>query len=117
MATNVSLIAFARQYGKLKVRPYSMGGKNWTALLCRDEEGNETFIAPPKATNVVANQDGEVLVDFTKPMEEIAKAISAHKDDLVVLVGNKNWDSPEEETIPTFTLAARFNVKEIDIEI
>lgn len=94
-----------------------MGGNSWTALLCQDSEGNETFIAPPKSTNTVCNSDGEILVDFNKPAAEIAAAIKAHKNDLVVLLGNKNWDSPEEDEIPTYTLAAKLEVEEIDIEL
>jgi hypothetical protein len=117
MAKNVSFITFAKTHGKVKVRPYSIGGNSWTALLCQDEDGNETFIAPPKATNQVVNQAGEVLVDFSKPAAEIAADIKKHKADLVVLLGNKNWDSPEEDEIPTYTLAAKLEVEEIDIEI
>jgi len=117
MAIHVSFITFAKTHGKVKVRPYSIGGNSWTALLCQDEDGNETFIAPPKATNQVVNQDGEVLVDFSKPAAEIAADIKKHKEDLVVLLGNKNWDSPEEDEIPTYTLAAKLEVEEIDIEI
>ena len=117
MANNVSFITFAKTHGKVKVRPYSIGGNSWTALLCQDEDGNETFIAPPKATNQVVNQAGEVLVDFSKPAAEIAADIKKHKADLVVLLGNKNWDSPEEDEIPTYTLAAKLEVEEIDIEI
>ena len=117
MAKNVSFITFAKTHGKVKVRPYNIGGNSWTALLCQDSDGNETFIAPPKATNQVVNQDGEVLVDFSKPAAEIAEAIKKHKADLVVLLGNKNWDSPEEDEIPTYTLAAKLEVEEIDIEI
>ena len=74
-------------------------------------------MAPPKATNQVVNQAGEVLVDFSKPAAEIAADIKKHKADLVVLLGNKNWDSPEEDEIPTYTLAAKLEVEEIDIEI
>lgn len=117
MAKNMNFITFAKNYGKVKVRPYNMGGNSWTALLCQDSEGNETFIAPPKETNKVIDQKGNVLVDFTKPAAEIAKAISEHKADLVVLIGNKNWDDPEEEVIPTYTLAAKLEVEEIDVEI
>lgn len=117
MAKNVSFITFAKTHGKVKVRPYSIGGNSWTALLCQDEDGNETFIAPPKATNQVVNQAGDVLVDFSKPAAEIAADIKKHKADLVVLLGNKNWDSPEEDEIPTYTLAAKLEVEEIDIEI
>ena len=117
MAKNVSFITFAKTHGKVKVRPYTIGGNSWTALLCQDEDGNETFIAPPKATNQVVNQAGEVLVDFSKPAAEIAADIKKHKADLVVLLGNKNWDSPEEDEIPTYTLAAKLEVEEIDIEI
>lgn len=117
MTKKVSFIIFAKTHGKVKVRPYSIGGNSWTALLCQDEDGNETFIAPPKATNQVVNQAGEVLVDFSKPAAEIAAAIKKHKADLVVLLGNKNWDSPEEDEIPTYTLAAKLEVEEIDIEI
>ena len=108
---------FVTTHGKAKVRPYNMGGNSWTALLCQDSEGNETFIAPPKSTNTVTTSDGEVLVDFNEPAAKIAEAIKAHKDDLVVLIGNKNWDSPEEDEIPTYTLAAKLGVEEIDIEI
>lgn len=117
MANSVSFMRFVTTHGKAKVRPYNMGGNSWTALLCQDSEGNETFIAPPKATNTVVNSDGEVLVDFNEPAAKIAEAIKAHKDDLVVLIGNKNWDSPEEDEIPTYTLAAKLEVEEIDIEI
>lgn len=117
MAKSVSFITFAKTHGKVKVRPYNMGGNSWTALLCQDSDGNETFIAPPKATNTVVNSDGEVLVDFNKPAAKIAEAIKANKNDLVVLVGNKNWDNPEEEVIPIYTLASKLEVEEIDVEI
>lgn len=117
MAESVGLITFAKNFGKVKVRPYNMGGNSWTALLCQDSDGNETFIAPPKATNTVVNSAGDVLVDFNKPAAEIAEAIKAHKNELVVLVGNKNWDNPEEEVIPVYTLASKLEVEEIDVEI
>ena len=117
MAKNVSFITFAKTHGKVKVRPYTIDGNSWIALLCQDADGNETFIAPPKATNTVCDSNGEVLVDFTKPAKEVAAAIKAHKNDLVVLLGNKNWDSPEEDEIPVYTLAAKLEVEEFDIEI
>ena len=117
MAKYVSLVNFAAMHGKVKVRPYNMGGNSWTAMLCKDSEGNETFIAPPKSTNTVCNSAGEILVDFSKPAAEIAEAIKKHKDELVVLLGNKNWDSPEEEEIPTYTLASKWQVYEIDVDL
>lgn len=118
MAKNISLIAFAKLHGKAKVRPYNMNGNTWTALLFQNAEGNETFVAPAKDTNAVVNSEGEVLVDFTKSAAEIAAAIKAHKDELVVLQGNKNWDSPEEEILPVYTLVAKLpQAEEIDIEL
>ena len=117
MAKTVSFIRFTKTFGKPKLRHYNMNGNSWIALLCQDSEGNETFIAPPKDTNTVVNGDGEVLVDFNSTAEEICAAIKAHKSELVVLLGNKNWDSPEEEEIPTYTLACKLNVDEIDIDL
>ena len=117
MAKSLLFLTFVRQHGKVKVRPYKIGDNSWTALLCQDSEGNEVFIAPPKDTNTVANSAGEILVDFNKPAADIAAAIKAHKNDLVVLLGNKNWESPEEEEIPTYTLAAKLEVEEIDVDL
>ena len=116
MAKNISLITFSKMYGKVKVRPYSMGGKSWTALLCQDSDGNETFIAPNKETNTVVDSDGVILVDFNKSATDIAAAIKKHAAKLVVLVGNKNWEDPEEEVIPTYTLVSKIETEEIDVD-
>ena len=115
MAKNISLIAFAKLHGKAIIRPYNMGGKSWTALLFQDSEGNETFVAPNKDTNTVVNSDGAVLVDFNLPAEKVAEQIKAHKAELVILQGNKNWDSPDEEEIPVYTLVSKLETQEIEL--
>lgn len=113
MAKNISLVAFCAMHGKAHIRPYNMNGKSWIALLCQDSEGNEVFIAPKQEDNLVVNPDtGEILVDFNKSAAEIAAAIKANLDELVVLVGNKNWDSPEEEEIPVYTLMGKYHQAE-----
>lgn len=117
MAKCMSFVNFAKTHGKVKVRPYSMGGNKWTALLCKDDEGNETFISPPKDTNQVVNQDGEILVDFDLPAEEIAEQIKTHKNDLVVIVSNYNWEESDEPENLIYTLAAKIEVEEILINI
>lgn len=113
----MSFVNFAKTHGKVKVRPYSMGGNKWTALLCKDDEGNETFISPPKDTNQVINQNGEILVDFDLPAEIIAEQIKAHKNDLVVIVSNKNWEESDEPENLIYTLAAKIEVEEIMIDV
>lgn len=86
-------------------------------MLCKDDEGNETFISRPKHTNQIINQDGVILVDFDLPPEEIAKQIKAHKNDLVIIVSNNNWDESDEPEILIYTLAAKMEVEEILINI
>ncbi len=117
MAKSISLVNFAKSHGKVRVRPFSLGGKTWTALLCKDNEGNETFISPPKDTNQVINQNGEILVDFNLPAEELAEQIKAHKNDLVVIISNNNWEESDEPEKLIYTLAAKIEVEEIMIDI
>ena len=98
MSQYITFIKFARAHGKVKVRPYCIGGNSWTALLCKDEDGNEVFISPPP-TNVILNSDGEVLVDFNLDAEEIAEQIKTHKENLVIRL-----DYIEDDDNPTYTL-------------
>ena len=101
MARYITFIKFARAHGKVKVRPYCIGGNSWTALLCKDEDGNEVFISPPP-TNVILNSDGEVLVDFNLDAEEIAEQIKTHKENLVIRL-----DYIEDDDNPTYTLESQ----------
>ena len=101
MARYITFIKFARAHGKVKVRPYCIGGNSWTALLCKDEDGNEVFISPPP-TNVILNSDGEVLVDFNLDAEEIAEQIKTHKENLVIRL-----DYIEDDENPTYTLESK----------
>ena len=68
---------FCERNGQPRVREYS----THKALLCRDDEGFETFINPPKSG------DALTVVNFTLSTAEIAKQLSAHKDELTVLQG------------------------------
>ena len=101
MTRYITFIKFARAHGKVKVRPYCIGGNSWTALLCKDEDGNEVFISPPP-TNVILNSDGEVLVDFNLDAEEIAEQIKTHKENLVIRL-----DYIEDDDNPTYTLESQ----------
>ena len=101
MSQYITFIKFARAHGKVKVRPYCIGGNSWTALLCKDEDGNEVFISPPP-TNVILNSDGEVLVDFNLDAEEIAEQIKTHKENLVIRL-----DYIEDDDNPTYTLESQ----------
>ena len=78
MATiSYSFTDFCAQNGTPRVREYS----THKALLCRDEEGFETFINPPKQGNALS------YVNFNLSPAEIASQLSAHKDELTVLQG------------------------------
>ena len=72
-----SFVDFCSRNGTPRVREYS----THKALLCRDDEGFESFIYPPKSS------DALTLVDFTLSAEEIARQISVHKNELKVLQG------------------------------
>ena len=101
MSQYITFINFARAHGKVKLRPYCSGEDSWTALLCKDEDGNEVFISPPP-TNVILSSDGEVLVDFNLDAEEIAEQIKIHKDNLVIRL-----DYIEDDNNPTYTLESK----------
>ena len=116
MAQNIELNIFEKAHGKANVRRYNIGDNSWTALLCQDEDGNEIFISPPKS-NIIMSNDGELLVDFNLPTTVIAEQISVHKSDLVVCISSKTWDSSEEDEILIYTLEAKHEIEEIDIEI
>lgn len=97
----ISFVDFARQHGKVKVR-YNENLSR-TILLCRDDEDNEVYINPPREGSRLTL----TLVDFSRTSEEVAKIIVERKHDLAVFVGNRNWDDPDEEDIPTYILIDR----------
>lgn len=119
MAKNVSFISFvANHKGKLSVRKGQKDGNEWNSIAITDDEGNITFINPAQnAEGVVRDSDDNILVDFNKLQSEIVASLKANKDKLVVLMGNKNWDSPEEDEIPVYTLAAKLKVEELEFEL
>lgn len=96
MAHKVPLITFCQTYGAPKVREYKTLG--FTALLCKDEDGEETFISPPKSGNALT------LVDFSKSPAEIAAALARNAENLVVLQSNKESDGS-----PYYTLVDKEN--------
>jgi len=96
MAHKVPLITFCQTYGAPKVREYKTLGL--TALLCKDEDGEETFISPPKSGNALT------LVDFSKSPAEIAAALARNAENLVVLQSNKESDGS-----PYYTLVDKEN--------
>ena len=91
MSQKVSFIAFCKANGAPAVREYKSLG--FTALLCKDEDGMETFINPPKSGDALKS------VDFRKSPSEIAKALAENAENLVVLFGNKESDGS-----PCYTL-------------
>lgn len=91
MAHKVPLITFCQTYGAPKVREYKTLG--FTALLCKDEDGEETFISPPKSGNALT------LVDFSKSPAEIAAALARNAENLVVLQSNKESDGSPYNTL------------------
>lgn len=96
MAHKVPLITFCQTYGAPKVREYKTLG--FTALLCKDEDGEETFISPPKSGNALT------LVDFSKSPAEIAAALARNAENLVVLQSYKESDGS-----PCYTLIDKEN--------
>ena len=105
MAKNMSLIGFCRNYGAPKVREYKSLG--FTALLCVDADGEETFINPPKSGDALKS------VDFSKSPSEIAKALAENAENLEVLFGNKESDGS-----PCYTLVDKGNfAPDIDVDI
>jgi len=121
MAKNVLFVNFVHNNGKLKLTPVNMrDGRSWTSMYVLTPEGDKIYVSPPQNTNnqVVDATSGEVLVDFNLTPAEIKAQLEAHKDKLVILRGNKNYDSPEEEEIPVLTLVSKFaDVEEIDVDI
>ena len=119
MATkNYTFLNFVRSNGKLKLQPVKMSdGRQWTSMYVLTPESEKIYINPPKSNKVV-DVDGVVLVDFTADPTAITKQLEANKDRLAVIVGNKNWESPEEEEIPVLTLVAKLPEGEVfDVEI
>jgi hypothetical protein len=105
MAKNMSLIAFCKSFGAPKVREYKTLG--FTALLCKDADGEETFINPPKGGDALKS------VDFSKSPSEIAKALADNAENLEVLFGNKESDGS-----PCYTLVDKGNfAPDIDVNI
>ncbi len=92
----VPFATFCQAYGKPIVREYKTLG--FTALLCKDEDGEETFISPPKSGNALT------LVDFSKSPAEIAAALARNAENLVVLQSNKESDGS-----PYYTLVDKEN--------
>ena len=91
MAQNVSFIAFCKAHGAPAVREYKTLG--FTALLCKDADGEETFINPPKQGDALKS------VDFSQSPESIAQQLAENAENLVVLYGNKESDGS-----PCYTL-------------
>lgn len=121
MAQNVSFINFVRCNGKLKLTPVALqDGRKFVSMYILTEDDEKIYVNPPKSTDnkVVDAQSGEILVDFNQEPTAIVKQLEANKDRLAVLKGNKNWESPEEEEIPTLTLVAKYPESEVfDVEI
>ena len=119
MAKNISLIAFrANHEGKMSVRKGQNSDGEWNSLAITDSEGDVIYINPSKDSNgIVKDSDGNVLVDFNKPQSEIVASLKANKEKLVVLMGNKNWEDPEEDVIPVYTLAAMLKVEELEFDL
>ena len=97
----IPFVDFARQHGRVKVRHSEKLGR--TLLLCRDDEDNEVYINPPREGSRLTL----TLVDFSRTPEDVAIMIKERKHELAVFIGDRNWDDPDGEEIPTYILIDR----------
>lgn len=108
MAKRLSFVNFCSSFGAPEVRDYQTLG--FKALVCVNDEGQETFINPPKSG------DALTLVDFSKSQQAIAKALEKNYQDLTVLVGSKESDGTPCYTLvdtleDNFPEAVKVNIK------
>lgn len=97
----IPFVDFARRHGRVKVRHSERLGR--TLLLCRDDEDNEVYIDPPRE----GSRFTLTLVDFSRTPEDVAKIIRERKHELAVFIGDRDWDDPDREEIPTYILIDR----------
>ena len=86
---------FCNKYGNPIVRNYKDIG--FTAIICRTEDGKETFINPPK------DNRGLTLIDFNKTILQISEKLNIYKKDLVVAEYGKHFNGS-----PSYCLCDRF---------
>ena len=76
---SIALTAFTGSFADVQVREYP----THNVLVFIDEDGNETFVSPPKEGDALTH------VSFTDSVDDILASIEEHMDELDVLIGHK----------------------------